>query len=162
MHRILLAAALTACAVPALAQTPSTAPAQSTAPKTDAPVPGAMKTDDKGGMSTVNTTTVAVHFITSKPTDMVTSRLKGVNVYNNKNENLGEIEDFVITDGKSVNGVIISVGGFLGMGERYVAVDPSNLAIHKDGNTVKAMLNTSKDDLSKAPTFDYSKTKTKS
>ncbi|TNC12689.1 PRC-barrel domain containing protein [Methylobacterium terricola] len=158
MRRILLAAALTACAVPALAQTTSTSPAPTTAPKMDAPVSGAMKTDDKG-MTTVNTSTMAVRFITSKPTDMVTSRLKGVNVYNNKNENLGEIEDFVITDGKTVNGVIISVGGFLGMGERYIAVDPSNLVIHKDGNTVKAMLNTSKDDLSKAPTFDYSKTK---
>ncbi len=161
MRRILFVAALTAAAVPALAQAPSNTTAPTTAPKMDAPVSGAMKTDDKG-MTTVNTTTMAVHFITSKPTDMVTSRLKGVNVYNNKNENLGEIEDFVITDGKMVNGVIISVGGFLGMGERYVAVDPANLVIHKDGNTVKAMLNTTKDDLSKAPSFDYSKTKTKS
>ncbi len=61
--------------MPALLRLLPTHPPQQLPPKTDAPVSGAMKTDDKG-MTTVNTTTMAVHFITSKPTDMVTSRLK--------------------------------------------------------------------------------------
>ncbi len=67
-----------------------------------------------------------------------------MNVYNNKNENLGEIEDFVITDGKNGERRHHQRRRFLGMGERYVAVDPSNLIINKDGNTVKAMLNTNR------------------
>jgi sporulation protein YlmC with PRC-barrel domain len=50
-------------------------------------------------------------------------KLVGVNVYNQGNEKIGEVKDVILAakSGKA-DKVILSVGGFLGLGERYVAV----------------------------------------
>src|SRR5882757_4339127 len=50
------------------------------------------------------------------------SKLVGVDVYNEANEKIGDINEIILDkSGKAAN-VIIGVGGFLGMGEHYVAV----------------------------------------
>ena len=72
---------------------------------------------------------------------------------------IGEVSDVVIGGGKSVIGIVASVGGFLGMGESYVTLDPSSVALADDNGTWKAYVDTSKEDLSKAPKLDYSKFK---
>ena len=55
------------------------------------------------------------------------SKLIGVNVYNGQNEKIGDIKELMVDkDGKLAN-VVIGVGGFLGMGERDVAVKFSEL-----------------------------------
>ena len=92
-----------------------------------------------------------------KSADTLSSRLVGTNLYNLQNESLGEIEDLVIENGKTVSGIVVGVGGFLGMGERYVAVDPSTVTLRRDGNNMRATVDTSKDNLKNAPTFEYSK-----
>jgi hypothetical protein len=94
-----------------------------------------------------------------KDTDLVTSNLVGLNIYNKENEEVGEISDVVIGGGKSVIGVIASVGGFLGLGASYVVIDPASMALADDNGTWKAYVDTNKDDLSKAPKFDYDKLK---
>lgn len=50
------------------------------------------------------------------------SKLVGVAVYNNGNEKIGDINDVILDSGGRVANVVIGVGGFLGMGERNVAV----------------------------------------
>ncbi|MEW6639932.1 MAG: PRC-barrel domain-containing protein [Pseudomonadota bacterium] len=50
------------------------------------------------------------------------SKLVGVSVYNDSNESLGKINDIVIDHNGGIKNVIIGVGGFLGVGERYIAV----------------------------------------
>jgi hypothetical protein len=56
-----------------------------------------------------------------------------------------------------VTGYILSVGGFLGMGTRYVAVNPDALMVSYDAqNKVwKATMNATKDQLKSAPEFKY-------
>ena len=50
------------------------------------------------------------------------SKLVGVDVYNEANEKIGDINEIILDkSGKAAN-VILGVGGFLGMGEHYVAV----------------------------------------
>lgn len=98
-------------------------------------------------------------YVNIQDTDLVTSKLIGVDIYNKQNDDIGEISDVVIGDGKSVIGIVASVGGFLGMGESYVVLDPSSVALAQDNGTWKAYVDTSKDDLSKAPKLDYSKMK---
>lgn len=110
-----------------------------------------------GGMQSAQTTTVVARFVTVKPADVVSSRLVGTTLYNKQNESIGEIEDLVIENGKTVTGIVVSVGGFLGIGERYVAIDPATVVLNRDNNTLRAMVDTSKDNLRNAPTFDYSK-----
>jgi sporulation protein YlmC with PRC-barrel domain len=50
------------------------------------------------------------------------SKLVGVNVYNQANEKIGDINDVILDKSGKIANVIIGVGGFLGMGEHYVAV----------------------------------------
>jgi sporulation protein YlmC with PRC-barrel domain len=50
------------------------------------------------------------------------SKLIGVNVYNEANEKIGDINDVILDSSGKVENVVLGVGGFLGMGEHYVAV----------------------------------------
>ena len=54
-------------------------------------------------------------------------KLVGLNVYNDQNEKLGDINEILLDQGGKVNGVIIGVGGFLGMGEREIMVTMDKL-----------------------------------
>src|SRR6185437_3016228 len=71
---------------------------------------------------------VAGDFVTVQPTDILSYNLIGLNVTNNQNETVGEIKDLVLSN-NTLAGYIMSVGGFLGMGEHYVAVSPSAVKI---------------------------------
>lgn len=50
------------------------------------------------------------------------SKLIGVNVYNDQNEKLGDINEILLDQSGKVAGVVLGVGGFLGVGEHYVMV----------------------------------------
>jgi hypothetical protein len=50
------------------------------------------------------------------------SKLVGVNVYNDSNDKIGDINDVILDKSGKAAMVILGVGGFLGMGEHYVAV----------------------------------------
>jgi sporulation protein YlmC with PRC-barrel domain len=51
-----------------------------------------------------------------------TSKLIGLNVYNDSNESLGSINDLLTDKNGDIKAVVIGVGGFLGVGEHLVAV----------------------------------------
>jgi sporulation protein YlmC with PRC-barrel domain len=55
------------------------------------------------------------------------SKLKGLNVYNDQNEKLGDITEILIDKSGKVAGIVIGVGGFLGMGEHDIMVDMGKL-----------------------------------
>jgi sporulation protein YlmC with PRC-barrel domain len=55
------------------------------------------------------------------------SKLVGLNVYNEQNEKLGDISEILLDKSGKVEGVIIGVGGFLGMGQRDIKVELSKL-----------------------------------
>jgi len=111
------------------------------------------------GIAMGKAATMPLKYVEIQETDLVTSKLVGINIYNKANEEIGEISDVVIGNGKSVIGVIASVGGFLGLGSSYVVIDPASLAIADDNGTWKAYVDTNKEDLSAAPKFDYDKMK---
>jgi sporulation protein YlmC with PRC-barrel domain len=50
------------------------------------------------------------------------SKLVGLNVYNDSNESLGSINDLLADKSGNIKAVVIGVGGFLGVGEHLVAV----------------------------------------
>ncbi|MGY3616862.1 PRC-barrel domain-containing protein [Bradyrhizobium sp. USDA 10063] len=50
------------------------------------------------------------------------SKMAGLSVYNDSNESIGSINDMLMDKSGNVKGVVIGVGGFLGVGERLVAV----------------------------------------
>jgi sporulation protein YlmC with PRC-barrel domain len=55
------------------------------------------------------------------------SKLIGVNVYNDNNEKIGDIQELIVDKSGKVENVVLGVGGFLGMGEHYVAVPMEKL-----------------------------------
>ena len=91
------------------------------------------------------------------PQDAILSySLIGLNTVDGANNTVGEIKDLVI-ENRQLAGYILSVGGFLGMGEHYVAVSPSSVNVAWDGtaNKWKATVNATKDQLKSAPEFKY-------
>lgn len=98
-------------------------------------------------------------FSTVAKDEMFSSKLKGLNVYNQKDEKVGEITDLAIGKGEQIQAMILSVGGFLGVGEHYVAVSPASVRVsyNKDKDTWSAKMNTTKEALKAAPEFKYPK-----
>src|SRR6185437_2409702 len=107
---------------------------------------------------TTGTAPAEAKFSTVSKDEMFSSKLKGLNVTNQKDETVGEITDIAIKN-HEVDALILSVGGFLGMGEHYVAVSPSSVNIRYDAKNDKwlASMNTTKDALKSAPEFKYPK-----
>jgi sporulation protein YlmC with PRC-barrel domain len=99
----------------------------------------------------------AVKYVTVAPNDALASNMVGLDVYNAGNENIGEIEDLVLDGSKNTKGVILSVGGFLGLGTKYVVVEPAAVAVRYDqgGKEWKATMNVTKDQLNAAPEYKY-------
>jgi sporulation protein YlmC with PRC-barrel domain len=50
------------------------------------------------------------------------SKVVGLNVYNDKNENVGSINELLMDKSGNIKAAVLSVGGFLGMGSHLVAV----------------------------------------
>ena len=65
----------------------------------------------------------------------------------------------MIDNGKTITGIVAGVGGFLGMGESYVVLDPSTVVLNQKDGTWRAYVDTNKDTLKNAPKFQYSKKK---
>jgi len=80
------------------------------------------------------------------------SSLIGMDVRNSQNEKLGEIKDLVVdlSSGK-IAYAVLSVGGFLGIGDKYVAVPPS--AFHAGPDQNNLVLNADKAKIQNAPGF---------
>ncbi|BEV47408.1 PRC-barrel domain-containing protein [Afipia carboxidovorans] len=137
---VLLGLSAALIAAPAFAQS-------TTSPATTAPAPAA----------TTGSAPSAVTFARVSNDEMFTSKLKGLNVYNQNNESVGEISDIAISKGDQVQALILSVGGFLGVGERYVAVAPSAVQVTYDqaSKKWKATMNTTKEAMKSAPEFKY-------
>jgi len=94
---------------PVLAQTsPSTSPTMPSSGTTAAPA-GAMM-DSTSWMTQPQTG------------QWRTSQLEGLVVYNSNNERIGEINEMLVDNAGKIHAAVIGVGGFLGLGERDVAV----------------------------------------
>ena len=86
-----------------------------------------------------------------------TSQLVGAKVYNNANDNIGSVEDIILKPDGTVDEVVLSVGGFLGMGDKYVAVPFSDLKITRDGSSLKIVTLATKDSLKALPAYQFFK-----
>ena len=107
---------------------------------------------------TVGNAPAEAKFSTVSKDEMFSSKLKGLNVYNQKDETVGEITDIAIKNNQ-IDALILSVGGFLGVGEHYVAVSPASVSVRHDAKNDKwlASMNTTEEALKAAPEFKYPK-----
>ena len=74
------------------------------------------------------------------------SKVVGSTVVNDANETVGTIDDLIVTPSEKVPFAVLSVGGFLGMGTKYVVIPYSSLQV-KD-KTHMLLAGATKDSLS--------------
>jgi len=62
-----------------------------------------------------------------KPGQWRASKLRGLDVYNNNNEKVGDIREVLLDQSGKAEAMVIGVGGFLGLGEHDVALPFSEI-----------------------------------
>jgi hypothetical protein len=82
-----------------------------------------------------------------------TSKVVGSTVVNEANETVGTIDDLIVTANEKVPFAVLSVGGFLGMGSKFVVVPFSSLQV-QDKKMV--LPGATKESLKGLPEFKYS------
>ena len=101
----------------ALAQAPSSPPSatdQTKQPSMSQPAPA----------SSLNTPAPATapNFVASqKPDQWLASKFKGTDVLGADNQKIGDVSDILFDKSGKVDAIIVSVGGFLGLGSKHVA-----------------------------------------
>ncbi len=81
-------------------------------------------------------------------------------IYDPSDSKIGKIDDVLVSGGGQVNAVIVGVGGFLGAGEKDVAVPFSAVKQTTKNNKTYLTMDTTKDALKSAPGFKYDSNKT--
>ncbi|WAX96686.1 PRC-barrel domain-containing protein [Aminobacter sp. NyZ550] len=136
---------------PAAPATPeATSPATNETAQAPAATPDAATTDE--------TKTAAIDKSTLKElpaADLRAEELMGTTVYGADDANIGEIGDILMTADGKIDAYVIDVGGFLGVGEKKVAVGSDNLAFMVDADGKKYLYTTfTKEQLEGQPVYD--------
>ena len=129
--------------------TPSTPSAERAAtPSTPSPSGSAM-TSGSGSAQVINS---------QKPDQFLASKFKGTDVIGADNEKIGDVSDILFDKSGKIEAFIVSVGGFLGMGAKDVALPPTAFQVtpgDKSKNEAdKLRLSMSKDHLKQAANFE--------
>ena len=112
---------------------------------------------DADANATSSSNSSAGQFVAIPHTDELSSNVVGLDVYNNDNKNVGQIKDVAWNQHGHAQAYIVSVGGFLGVGTHYVAVNPQDVKISYNNSDKKwhAAMNATADQLKAAPEFKY-------
>jgi hypothetical protein len=173
MNRFLAttAVALLMGAAPALAQSPDTPSSPPQEPGMQAPmqpespsaIPSepAMKSPDQSSEATPilpdkgKSLEQSAQFLNEQKTDdILASTIIGKSAVNSQDEAIGDVNDLVTDRSGKILAALIGVGGFLGIGEKDVAVRFEDLKLTRDeSNNTKVVLNVSKETLASAPDY---------
>ena len=85
-----------------------------------------------------------------EPLGMTVGELDGAAVYDSAGERVGELDDILMGEDGTSMAASLDIGGFLGMGEKDVAIPVTDLARSDDG----FMVNLSQEELEAMPEFD--------
>jgi len=107
----------------------------------------------------VGTSTMAIAVTTDELVTVVKGwsakkQIMGKDVYNDKSEKVGVVEDLIITPDKALSYAIVGAGGFLGMGKHDVAIRVNNFKIVEGKITLPGA---TKDAVKAMPAFEYAK-----
>jgi sporulation protein YlmC with PRC-barrel domain len=87
--------------------------------------------------------------------EMSGNALIGATVRNENREAVGKIEDVYVDNSGAIKTVVVSVGGFLGVGSKDVAVKWSDLKLSRDDKSIVIMTSWTKDSLKAMPDYKY-------
>ena len=136
---------------------PSPAPAA----KSAEPAPAAKSTEmSKPAPAAVNPASASAgsaKFVSSqKPDQFLASKFKGTDVVGTDDKKIGDVSDILFDKEGKIEAFVISVGGFLGVGSKDVALAPTAFEVvkGKEGSSDKLRLAMSKDQLTQAQNFE--------
>src|SRR5207237_10712359 len=93
-----------------------------------------------------------------RPDQFLASKFKGTDVLGANNEKIGDISDILFDKDGKIQAYIVSVGGFLGLGSKHVALEPSAFQVvsgDKSKNEAdKLKVAMTKDELKQAANFE--------
>ena len=91
-----------------------------------------------------------------KATEMKASDLIGARVYGTKNEDVGEVSDIILKPDMGGKVAIVDVGGFIGIGEKPVAVPMKELRIMRedDGDDLRVYIDATEERLEGMPEYE--------
>ena len=100
----------------------------------------------------------SAQFINSqKPDQFLASKFKGTDVIGSDNQKIGDVTDLLFDKSGKIEAYVVSVGGFLGMGAKDVALPPSAFQVvagdKSKNESDKLQLSMSKDQLKQAANF---------
>jgi sporulation protein YlmC with PRC-barrel domain len=133
---------------------PATPPAATTQPST--PPAAAPSMTEKKPMAEMPSGSLKFT-ATQGAGQMSVNKLIGTAVYNSGDENLGDVNDVIVEKSGMPSMIVVGVGGFLGIGEKNVAIpfDSLQFAMNKDNDQI-ARLDVTREALENAPSFVYS------
>ena len=140
-----LSAALTTAAF-AQSSSPPSSSSDTPAAKTESSSMPAAKPEGSGKLN----------FISSqRPDQWLATKFKGTDVVGSDNEKIGDVSDILFDKSGKVEAIIISVGGFLGVGAKEVALAPNSFDVvpGQNGALDKLKLSATKDQLKDAQNF---------
>ena len=95
-------------------------------------------------------------FVTSqKPDQWLASKFKGTDVMGSDNKKIGDVSDILFDKSGKIEAFVVSVGGFLGMGAKEVALAPSSFEVvpGQNASADKLKISMSQDELKQAQNF---------
>src|ERR1700704_3298082 len=102
----------------------------------------------------------AGQLMTSVPGDALPiSEYYKEDVYDAKDAKIGDVEDVLLDKSGQVAAVILGVGGFLGIGEKDVAVPFNAIRVTEKNGKRYLVMDTTKEALQSAPSYTYDRTK---
>ncbi|MFN3400322.1 MAG: PRC-barrel domain-containing protein [Ferrovibrio sp.] len=141
----------------AFAQTDSTRSPGSTPPGAGTPPAASDQTTGSPGMPGSSSTMTTAPDATGGGGALAgvdAKELLGTDIKNAQNETVGEVQAVQLDAAGKVRNLIVGVGGFLGLGERAVAVQPGAVMMADNGDTIRTTL--TKDQLKAMPEYQYS------
>lgn len=90
---------------------------------------------------------------TQQTSEVDAEKIIGRDLLNVSNERIGSIESVMLGRDGRVQAVIVNAGGFLGLGERYVAIDWADIRVSEEGKRIMTAL--TRDQLEALPEYRY-------
>ena len=93
--------------------------------------------------------------MSQKPDQFLASNFKGTDVMGSGNKKIGDVSDILFDKDGKIEAYVISIGGFLGMGAKEVALPPSAFQVEqgKKGESPKLRLSMTQKQLKEAQNF---------
>jgi hypothetical protein len=146
--------ASTALVLPAAAQTTAPATPMPATPMPATPMQATPMPTTPGALNAPAVTTDLFYREVWTPSHWRASEAVGLAVYNRSGERIGEIDDMLIDGSGRVMAAVVGVGGFLGMGERKVAVTFRSFAMTREANgDPRMVVDVTKANLQAAPEY---------